>query len=79
MMTSETSVVATIRLATGERGTIRIHCEEAGWIITCDGQDACIAPQATREAAVEAIRQAWGDPLWDLREAGCVETEGDED
>lgn len=50
MMTSETSVVATIRLTDGNRGTIRIHCEECGWIITCDGQDAVIAPQASREA-----------------------------
>lgn len=22
------------------------------------------------EAAMEAIRQAWGDPVWDLQEAG---------
>lgn len=75
MTTETTSVVATIRLATGERGTIRIHCEEAGWIITCNGHHACIAPQTTREAAVEAIRQAWGDPLWDLQETDAeIET-----
>lgn len=65
--------VATIQ-AEGKTIDIEVALEQTDYypyrglafVIYAGGQDACIAPQLSKAAAIEAIEHAWGSGDWGL-------------